>query len=183
MKMAGHKGKIVSAWLAFASVLLAPIVSAIPGEEIKPPFGLSWGETQARLEALLKGAKAQIVERRKQEDGRTVWSVDGLVSANLKRTMFYFKADQLVEVELQYQNPDWDSSKYDDFMASVRRQLEQKYGVGQLVARSKAPEGEVMQTLVGYKWNRNNAAVQLFYFAAEKGAEIYRAVSVHYRMD
>lgn len=171
------------AWVALMLLAAAPHARAIPTEEIKPPFGLSWGETQERLDALLKGAKANIVERRTQEDGRMAWSVEGLVSANLKRTMFYFKNDQLVEVELQYQNPEWDSSKYDDFMASVRRQLEQKYGAGQLVARSKAPEGEVMQTLVGYEWNRNNVVIKLVYFCAEKGADIYRAVSVHYRVN
>ena len=169
--------------LALAFFAVAPKVCAIPGEEIKPPFGLQWGETQERLENLLKGAKAQILDRHTAEDGRMAWTVEGLVSANLKRSVFYFKTDQLVEVELQYQNSEWDNGKYDDFMASVRRQLENKYGSGQLVARSKTPEGEVMQTLVGYKWNRNNAAVQLFYFAAEKGAEIYRAVSVHYQLN
>ena len=135
------------------------------------------------MEKLLKGAKAQITERHVAEDKRTVWTVEGLVSAHLKRTVFYFKGDLLVEVELQYQNPEWDTTKYDDFMSSIRRQLEQKYGIGQLVARSKAPEGDVTQTLVGYKWNRNNATVQLFYFAAEKGQEIFRAVSVHYRIN
>ena len=184
MKTAGSIGKFfVCAGVTFAFCAFAPRARAIPAEDIRPPFGLSWGETDVRLEALLKGAKARVVERRTIEDGRQAWTVEGLVSANLKRTLFYFKGGQLNEVELQYQNDAWDNAKYDDFMASVRRQLEGHYGAGQLVARSRGPERDVMQTLVSYEWNRNNASVKLVYFSAEKGSEIFRAVSVHYRVN
>ena len=71
-----------------------------------------------------------------------------------------------MEVELQYQSPDWDVAKYDDFMAQVRRRIEQKFGAGQLIARSRepAPDPNVMQTVVGYKWDENNTAIQLFYY-------------------
>lgn len=150
------------------------------GEEIKPPFGLAWGESAERLEKLLKGAKATVVEKREIE-GRQAWTVEGLIQAGLKRTVFYFRGGQLVEVELQYQDTSWDTSKYDDFMSQVRRRIEQRFGTGQLIARSKAPEGDIMQTIVGYKWNLNNTAIQLFYYAAETSSQAYRTVSVHYK--
>lgn len=150
------------------------------GEEIKPPFGLAWGEPSDRLEKLLKGAKAAVVEKRDIE-GREAWTVEGLIQAGLKRTVFYFRGGALVEVELQYQDTSWDTAKYDDFMTQVRRRIEQKFGTGQLIARSKAPEGDIMQTIVGYKWNLNNTAIQLFYYAAESSADAYRTVSVHYK--
>jgi len=149
-------------------------------EEIKPPFGLEWGESSDRLEKLLNGAKAQIVEKR-DIAGREAWTVEGLVQPGLRRTMFYFHDGQLIEVELQYQSPEWDSTKYDDFMSQVRRRIEQKFGAGQLIARSRAPEGDVLQTIVGYKWNLNNTAIQLFYYAAERASDTYRTVSVHYK--
>jgi hypothetical protein len=38
-----------------------------------------------------------------------------------------------------------------------------------------------MQTLVGYKWDENNTAIQLFYFSAETATQSYRTVSVHYK--
>ena len=66
-------------------------------------------------------------------------------------------------------------------MSQVRRRIEQKFGTGQLIARSKAPEGEIMQTIVGYKWNLNNTAIQLFYYSAESASDAYRTVSVHYK--
>ena len=149
-------------------------------EQINPPFGLEWGESSDRLERLLKGAGANIVDRH-DVAGREAWTVEGLIQQGLKRTVFYFRDAQLVEVELQYQSPDWDVAKYDDFMAQVRRRIEQKFGEGQLIARQREPEGDVMQTLVGYKWNENNTAIQLFYFSAETATQSYRTVSVHYK--
>lgn len=109
-------------------------------QQINPPFGLEWGESADRLEKLLKGAKANIVDRH-DVDGRQAWTVEGLIQTGLKRTVFYFREGQLVEVELQYQSPDWDVAKYDDFMAQVRRRIEQKFGAGQLIARTREPEG------------------------------------------
>jgi hypothetical protein len=150
-------------------------------QQINPPFGLEWGESAERLETLLKGAKADIVDRHDVADGRQAWTVEGLIQTGLKRTVFYFRDQQLVEVELQYQSPDWDVAKYDDFMAQVRRRIEQKFGAGQLIARSREPIGTVMQTLVGYNWDENNTAIQLFYYSAETTTQSYRTVSVHYK--
>ncbi len=138
------------------------------------------GESAERLEKLLKGAKADIVDRH-DIDGRQAWTVEGLIQTGLKRTVFYFRDSQLVEVELQYQSPDWDVAKYDDFMSQVRRRIEQKFGAGQLIAREKGPEGDVIQTVVGYKWDENNTAIQLFYYSAETTTQSYRTVSVHYK--
>jgi hypothetical protein len=149
-------------------------------QQINPPFGLEWGESAERLEKLLKGAKADIVDRH-DVDGRQAWTVEGLIQTGLKRTVFYFRDSQLVEVELQYQSPDWDVAKYDDFMSQVRRRIEQKFGAGQLIAREKGPEGDVIQTVVGYKWDENNTAIQLFYYSAETSTQSYRTVSVHYK--
>ena len=166
-------------WLAaFLLALAAPRHAC--AEEIKPPFNLRWGETAERLERLLKGAKATIVARRSVE-GREAWDVEGLVQAGLKRTVFYFVGGELVEVELQYQKADWDEAKYDGFMGDVRRRLEQRYGQGQLMSRKKEPDGEVMQTIVGWKWNQNNTAIELIYFAAQGPAHVFRTLSVHYK--
>jgi hypothetical protein len=150
-------------------------------QPINPPFGLEWGESSDRLEKLLRGAGANIVDRHDVE-GRQAWTVEGLIQTGLKRTVFYFRGGQLVEVELQYQSPDWDVAKYDDFMAQVRRRIEQKFGAGQLIARTREPAGgDVMQTVVGYRWDQNNTAIQLFYYCAETATQAYRTVSVHYK--
>jgi hypothetical protein len=166
-------------WLtAFLLTLAAPQCGV--AEEIKPPFNLRWGETAERMEKLLTGAKAKIVSRRKIE-GRDAWEVEGLLQAGLKRTVFYFVGGELVEVELQYQKDGWDEAKYDGFMGDVRRRLEQRYGQGQLISRKKEPDGDIMQTLVGWKWNQNNTAIELVYFAAQSPSQVFRTLSVHYK--
>ncbi len=166
--------------------LLAALLLGIAGvaraqaEEIKPPFGLHWGETTTRMERLLDGAKAKVVERRKVE-GRDVWEVSGILSNDLQRTLFYFTGDQLVEVELQYKTADWDEEKYNTFMAEVRKKLEVKYGEPELIAKREEPLGEVMQKVIGWKWNRNSAAIELFYFSARNATQVFRTLSVHYK--
>lgn len=166
-------------WLA-AFLLLLALPRRGHAEEIKPPFNLRWGETAERLERLLGGAKAKIVSRRSIE-GREAWNVEGLLQAGLKRTVFYFIGGELVEVELQYQKEEWDEAKYDGFMGDVRRKLEQRYGQGQLIARKKEPDGDIMQTLVGWKWNQNNTAIELVYFCAQGPSQVFRTLSVHYK--
>lgn len=166
---------ILAAALGWAGGLLRAQV-----EEITPPFGLHWGETAIRMERLLAGANAKIVERRKL-DGREVWEVNGILTNDLQRTLFYFTDAQLVEVELQYKTTDWDEEKYNTFMGDVRRKLELKYGAPELIARREEPLGEVMQKVVGWKWNRNNKAIELFYFSAQNATQLFRTLSVHYK--
>lgn len=164
--------------------LLLAGAGLLHAEDINPPFGLRWGETAQRLERLLAGAKATIVDRH-LVDGKEAWDVEGLVQAGLKRTVFYFHRGELIEVELQYQQEGWDDARYTGLMAEVRKRLEQKYGEGQLIARrtEQAPESDVTQKLIGYKWNQNNTAIELVYFAAVNvtGSQSYRTLSVHYK--
>lgn len=157
-------------------------VAPVRGEDISPPFGLRWGESCERMERLLKGAKATIVDRRLIE-GREAWDVEGLIQQGLKRTVFYFTRGELVEVELQYQKEEWTDAQYDGFMGDVRKRLEAKYGAGQLVARrtEKEPGTDVDKKIVGYKWTQNNTAIELVYFAATNASQAYRTLSVHYK--
>lgn len=157
--------------------------SAGSPREIKPPFGLSWGETMERLERLLTGAKAKIAARRVLGQDREAWDVEGLLQTGLRRAVFYFQRGELVQVELQYQNEDWTQTKYDDFMGKVRRSIEQRYGAGQQIVRKTEPEGNVTQTLVGYKWNVNNTAIELYFYAAQNDRNVFRTLSVHYKIN
>jgi hypothetical protein len=86
-------------------------------------------------------------------------------------------------VELQYQKDDWTQTKYDDFMGQVRRRIEQRYGTGQQIVRKTEPEGNVMQTLVGHKWNVNNTAIELYFYSAQNDQNVFRTLSVHYKVN
>ena len=165
--------------------LLLALCLATPGplraaDSIEPPFGLTWGVNKERLASLLQGANAKIAQKR-VVGGRDAWEVEGLIQSNLRRTVFFFRNDGLVEVELQYQNSSWLDAEYNSFLGQLRASLENKFGPGRLIARSKNPQGDVLQTLTGYEWVQPASAVQLIYFSAESPSQIFRMVSLHYK--
>jgi hypothetical protein len=149
--------------------------------QINPPFGFYWGETEKVMEKILTRAQAKIVDREVVE-GRDAWTVEGLIQPALKRTIVYFGTEKtLVEVELQYEHADWDLPAYEEFLNSARQRLEARYGPPLVLARDKKPEGDVMETLVGYQWNATGSSIQLFFYSAERNSDVYRSVSLHYR--
>jgi hypothetical protein len=150
-------------------------------ERISPPFGLRWGETEREIEKLVEKAGGRITNR-DSVIGREAWTIEGLVQPALKRTLVYFGSEKtLVEVELQYEHPEWDLLAYEEFLNSARKRLESKYGPPVVLARDKKPEGDVMETLVGYQWQLPGSSIQLFFYSAERNSDLYRSVSVHYR--
>jgi hypothetical protein len=74
---------------ALAALLLLPAVSSV-ADEIPPPFGFRWNDAANRVEKVLKGAKARIVDR-EPRDGQETWTVEGLIHPGLKRTLFQLK--------------------------------------------------------------------------------------------
>jgi hypothetical protein len=150
-------------------------------DQINPPFGFHWGESEKDIEKTINRAQARIVARDTIR-GRDAWMVEGLIQPALKRTVIYFGSEKtLVEVELQYEHPDWNLTAYEDFLNSAKQRLEAKYGPPTVLARDKKPEGDVMETVVGYQWQQSGSSVQLFFYSAERNNDIYRSVSLHYR--
>lgn len=92
---------------------------------------------------------------------------------------------QLVEVELQYEQEGWDEDKYGACLSEKRQMLERLYGQGQQIVRSSqpTPDGKATQTIVGYKWNRNNTTVELIYFtvSVNESAQAFHTLSLHYK--
>src|SRR5437762_13751485 len=149
-------------------------------EELLPPFGFRWNDSMARVDAILHGAKAKIVSREKKEN-REIWTVEGLVHPGLKRTLFTFKDRSLIEVELQYEYPDRSIEWYNQRMGEIRKYIDEKYGTGKLVSRSRDTDTEVIQTLVGYQWMVGATMLELFYFSAQRGQLLYRTITVDYK--
>ncbi|HEX4639513.1 MAG TPA: hypothetical protein VH170_08500 [Chthoniobacterales bacterium] len=149
-------------------------------DDLNPPFGFRWNDSMARVEAVLKGAKATIVSREKKE-GRETWTVEGLVHPGLKRTLFTFKAGSLFGVELQYEYPDWSIERYNERMGEIRRYFDAKYGTGKLVSRTRDTDSDVIQTLVGYQWTIGATMLELFYFSAQHDQLVFRTISVDYK--
>jgi hypothetical protein len=166
--------------LLFLFLLLCATGSSRAAEELLPPFGFRWNDSMSRVEAVLNGAKAKIVAREKKE-GRDVWTVEGLVHPGLRRTLFTFKEGSLFGVELQYEYPDRTIEWFNTRMGDIRRYFDGKFGPGKLVSRTRDNDSEVIQTLVGYQWVIGTTMLELFYFSAESGQNVFRTISVNYK--
>ena len=165
--------------LATLVAFLIPVYGLV-ADEIPPPFGFRWNDTASRVEKVLKGAKAKIVERT-SDKGAEVWTVEGLIHPGLRRTLFTFRGGDLSQVELQYEYPDWTLEHYNSRMGEVRRYFDSKYGTGRLISRSRDNDTDVIQTLVGYQWVVGKSALELFYFSAQKEPNVYRNITVTYK--
>src|SRR4051794_8753417 len=159
---------------------IALTISVRAAEDIPPPFGFKWNDSMTRLEQVLAGAKAKIVSRDKKEK-REVWTVEGLVQPGLRRTLFIFRDGFLVEVELQYEYPDWTIERFNDRMGEIRRYFDAKFGTGKLVSRSRDLDSDVVQTLVGYQWIVGGTMLELFYFSAQRDQLLFRSITVSYK--
>jgi hypothetical protein len=166
--------------LVVAAAALSLMAGSLFADELPPPFGFRWNDSASRVEKVLKGAKAKIVERGKS-GVLDVWTVEGLIHPGLKRTLFRFKAGLLTQVELQYEYPDWTLEHYNSRMGEVRRYFDAKYGTGRLISRSRDNDTDVIQTLVGYQWVIGKSALELFYFSAQKEPNVYRNITVTYK--
>lgn len=177
--------KPVRAWVLCLVLGLHGPANAQPdhSQKINPPFGFHWAEGKKEITKAIDRAGARIVDKSVVE-GREAWTIEGLVQPALQRTIVYFGSDKdLVEVELQYQHSDWDLVAYEEFLNSARQLLETRYGPATVLAKDKKPEGDVMQTVVGYEWRKPSGSIQLFFFSAERNKDVYRSVSLHYRAD
>jgi hypothetical protein len=169
--------------VAYCTVLvifMALAISSRAAEEIPPPFGFKWNDDSRKIETTLNGAKAKIVSRDKKEK-KEVWTVEGLVQPGLRRTLFIFRDNFLVEVELQYEYPDWTVERYNDRMGEIRRYFDAKFGTGKLVSRSRDLDSDVIQTLVGYQWIVGGTMLELFYFSAQRDQNVFRSITVSYK--
>jgi hypothetical protein len=175
----------VRAWVLWLMAGLLSLGYAPPAhaQKINPPFGFRWAEGKKEITKAIGRAGARIVDKSIVE-GRDAWTIEGLVQPALQRTIVYFGSDKdLVEVELQYQHSDWDLVAYEEFLNGARQMLEARYGPATVLAKDKKPQGDVMQTVVGYEWKKPSGSIQLFFFSAERNNDVYRSVSLHYRAE
>ena len=166
--------------LAAIAIILVSTTRAADVDDIPPPFGFHWADPATRVEQTLIGAKAKIIAK-DQKEKREIWTVEGLVQPGLKRTLFTFRDAMLVEVELQYEYPEWTIERYNERMGEIRRYFDAKFGIGKLVSRSRDTDSDVIQTLVGYQWLVGRTLLELFYFSAQRDPNIFRSITVTYK--
>ena len=149
-------------------------------QEIRPPFGFMWGESPDRTKKMLEQAGAKVIEDG-DANGRRRFHVRGIAQRLLRDAYFYFDAESLSEIELHYGEDTWDIAKFTEFFDQTRRHIDSRYGAGRLVARTKTTQNGITCSLTGYQWSQYGATLQIFLYSAEKGAEVIRVLSLHYR--
>lgn len=157
---------------------------------IKVPYGLSWGDTIEKVREMLHAVKAQEIALSEKSPGKKVLEAEGLAvgDALLRKSLFKFKDGSLVEVELQYGDPSWDSEKAVDFFDRTRRRIDERYGPGGLLVNKvkESPSTEnvprsITYTLIIYQWPQPAAALELSFYSVEDAEKSYRLVCLHYK--
>lgn len=167
-------------WMALPALLATTFPGWGATEEIRPPFGFQWGETSERVEHMLTQAKARVVNKENTSEGVRL-TVEGISQRLLQRAFFSFNGDSLEEIELHYGDGAWDFNHYNRFFDQTRRHIDQRYGAGRLIARTKTTQNGVTHSLIGYQWTQFGATLQLFFFSAEKDGHTVKVLSLHYR--
>jgi len=154
---------------------------AASAEPIIPPFGLSLTENRARIAQLIERAHLRLGQKETAED-REVWTAEGFDQPFLSAVRFYFADDALDEVELEYGDPGWSLRQYGEFMGELKQELDRRYGRAAVLAHDRGPAKDVSQTVVGYRWQQPDLALDLVFFAAEREPLAFRLLSMHYKL-
>ena len=161
------------------AVASPPMVTA----RIKAPFGMKWGESVARIKQLLTKGKAKVVEER-TAGPREVLVVTGIVQEGLKRTLFYFAAGGLSEVQLQYDREGWSDEKVAAWVATIKREADKKYGPGRLVADENRDDGGTWRSRKGWMWTQDTTSLSLVHYTTRRANEQkIRRVILQYRAE
>jgi len=157
---------------------------------IKVPYALSWGDTADKVREMLHAVKARETVFSVKMPGRAVLEAEGLGVGDtlLRKSLFTFKEGSLVEVELQYGDPSWDSEKTLDFFDRTRRRIDERYVPGTLLVNKvkERPTGDniprnISYTLIIYQWIQPAVALELNFYSVEDEEKSYRLVSLHYK--
>jgi len=161
-----------------------------PAQGIRVPYGMAWGDSPEKVRDMIRAVKAHEVSCVTKSPGKDVLEVQDLTVGDqlLKKSLFIFRNGSLVEIELQYGDPEWDAEKTLDFFDRTRRRINERYGTGTLLVNKikERPDGEkvpddMSYTLIVYEWSQPAVALQLDYYAVEEKEKALRLVSLHYK--
>lgn len=158
---------------------------------IKVPYGVAWGASVENVREMIRAVKGTESAYSQKTAGRSVLEAEGLNVGDqlLLKSLFTFRDGLLVEVELEYGDPSWDTEKTTDFFDRTRRRIDERYGTGTLLVNkvkehpsdAKAP-GDVTFTLIIYQWSQPTVALELNYSSVEGNEKAVRMVSLRYKM-
>lgn len=171
---------LVGMGLVLGEGMGAPPVARREPAPILAPFGMRWGISPEDFELMIKNFKVQTKVYREGQQIRAV-EVRGIPQRNLLAATFHFEEGMLWEIELELGDERWGGQEYNDFFLMTKRVLERRYGVGQAVPTLSERVGEVETTLGGYVWRQFGGSIQLYFFQARRGGDVFYRISQHFR--
>jgi hypothetical protein len=180
---------------ALALLVLCSLASPCQAQQPAPksiqiPYAMNWGDSIDKVREMINSVKAKETGFSEKSPGKTVLEAEGLGVGDplLKKSLFTFKEGSLVEIELEYGDPSWDSAKTLDFFDRTRRRIDDRYGSGTLMVNklkqhpddSSVPK-EMIYTLIIYQWNQPSVALNLNFYSVEDQEKSLRLVSLHYK--
>jgi hypothetical protein len=177
--------------LLLSALLLTPCAVLQAGAiEIKVPYALCWGDSPEKIHGMISAVKANEAACSEKSPGKLVIEAEGLGIADplLKKTIFTFRDNALIEVELLYSEASWDGDKAVDFFDRTRRRIDERYGAGMLLvnkvketpADPAAPK-DSSYTLIIYNWSQPVVALELSFYSMEEKERAFRLVSLRYK--
>jgi hypothetical protein len=137
------------------------LTGSAAAQVIPAPFGLNWGETSAPILSFAEHTGSRI-EIQSGSSGRETIEVRGPFSnQRYQRLGFTFQAEHLVQVAVYYQAPE-DSNEASELLATLRREIEQSYGPGQLLETGSEKNADgCLETRRVFRWERDGTAIWL----------------------
>jgi hypothetical protein len=155
---------------------------------IEPPFGLQWGESPENVRAWKEKMNYPSLEG-KDKTGRDVIEIQGpFKDAKFDRLRFYFRENQLLEVELQFLHagtPE-EGIEYEAINQTmlVKKTVDGRLGTGQIIKNQSGTKNGTKWQFIQQIWTDEEHAVWLALFTAKKPPQGTIAItSLHYRWE
>ncbi len=164
--------------MVIAALLLGLSPAALA--DVKPPFGLSFGQTIESVRDYLEQEGSKVEEL--QEAGKPLLVARHLPQKGLESARLKFNRNRLQEVELIYRQTSWNASRYRVFFQQVRDNVSSKFGTGNLITKSQEENSDgYTETVIGYEWLLKNTSLELYYYSISGSKKSFYTVSLHYK--
>jgi len=183
--------------LPFLLLLLLPLScwgQTDQTEEIRPPFGLNWGESPENTRKWIQKNQHKSVEGT-AKDGRQVIEVEGpFPEVTFTRIRFHFSKNQLSEVELQFnqiknkETNEEEAKTYTDAL-DIKSLIDSIHGKGNLVKNEKGEEPNHQWKYIHQIWTDEEHSIWLVVFHSKridpnpKNTFSLAMISLHYRWE
>jgi len=142
-----------------------PTELAYPGgvsraeDDILPPFGINWGDSESSLTNIFRDSSAWERATNIVKGPASTWHFTDPQMQDLALASFSFVGGGLRKVELHYEKPDWNKERVAAWVKGVKLRADSQYGPSISKPSASGPSG--IRVIDRLKWGRNNSSLHL----------------------